>query len=133
VAIVGATTPGSMVWDRDNLAAEQLTVRDIVAEVRTAVRDARGAGADVMIVVVHSGLNEPASYDTVGTGLPSENVAARLAHEVPGIDLIVYGHSHREMADTVIGTTLLVQPTNWATSVSVAHLGVERRNGRWQV
>ena len=31
---------------------------------------------------------------------PSENVAARLAHEVPGIDLMVYGHSHKEMADT---------------------------------
>ena len=26
---------------------------------------------------------------------------------MPGIDLIVYGHSHKEMPDTVIGSTLL--------------------------
>jgi 2',3'-cyclic-nucleotide 2'-phosphodiesterase (5'-nucleotidase family) len=132
IGIVGATTPGSVLWDRDNLAG-RLVIRDIVPEVRVAVRDARDAGCVVVIVVVHSGLNEPASYDTVSTGVPSENVAARIAHEVPGIDLLVYGHSHKEMPDTVIGTTLLMQPRNWATSVAIAHLGVDRRNGRWRV
>lgn len=133
IAIVGATTPGSAVWDRDNLSAGRLTVRDIVPDVRTAVQEARDAGAAVVVVVVHSGLNEPSSYDTVVTKLPSENVAARLAREVPGIDLIVYGHSHKEMPDTVIGSTLLMQPKNWATSVAVARLRVERRNNRWRV
>jgi 2',3'-cyclic-nucleotide 2'-phosphodiesterase/3'-nucleotidase len=133
IAIVGATTPGSMVWDRDNLAAAKLTVRDIVPEVREAVADARGTGASVIIVALHSGLNEPSSYDTASTGLASENVAARVAREIPGIDLIVYGHSHKEMADTLIGSTLLVQAKNWATSVAVAHLRVERRNNRMQV
>lgn len=132
VAIVGATTPGAMVWDRDNLNG-RLVIRDIVPEVRSAVRDARGAGADVIVVGLHSGLDEPASYDTAGTGIASENVAARVAREVPGIDLIVYGHSHKEMRDTVIAGTLLMQPKNWAQSVAIAHLGMERRGGRWRV
>ncbi|MEP6492283.1 MAG: 5'-nucleotidase C-terminal domain-containing protein [bacterium] len=132
IAIVGATTPGAMVWDRDNLAG-RVVIGDMVPAVRNAVRDARNAGASVVIVVVHSGLDEPASYDTVTTGVPSENVAARLAHEVSGIDLLVYGHSHREMADTVIGTTLLMQPKNWASSVAVAHLTLERQGARWHV
>jgi 2',3'-cyclic-nucleotide 2'-phosphodiesterase/3'-nucleotidase len=132
IAIVGASTPGSMVWDRDNLAG-RVVMRDVVPEVRATVREARDAGAAVVIVVAHSGLDEPSSYDTVGTGMPSENVAARLAREVPGIDLIVYGHSHKEMPDTVIAGTLLMQPKNWATSVAVAHLTVDRRDGRWRV
>ena len=132
VAIVGATTPGSMIWDRDNLAG-QVVIRDIIPDVRTAVRDARNAGAAVVIVVAHSGLDEPSSYDTTATAIGSENVAARLAHEVPGIDLLVYGHSHKQMADTVIGSTLLMQPKNWATSVAVAHLALTRQNGRWRV
>jgi 2',3'-cyclic-nucleotide 2'-phosphodiesterase/3'-nucleotidase len=132
IAIVGATTPGSMVWDRDNLAGRAI-VRDIVPEVRVAVRDARGAGADVVVVALHSGLNEPSSYDTVATNIGSENVAARVAREVQGIDVIVYGHSHKEMADTMIAGVLLMQPRNWAQSVAVAHLGMERRNGRWRV
>jgi 2',3'-cyclic-nucleotide 2'-phosphodiesterase/3'-nucleotidase len=129
IAVVGATTPGSMVWDRDNLAG-RLTIRDIVPEVRGAVRNARGAGADVIVVALHSGLNEPSSYDTVTTPIGSENVAARVAREVPGIDVIVYGHSHKEMADTTIGTTLLMQPKNWAQSVAIAHLRLEGNRSR---
>ncbi len=125
IGIVGATTPGVMVWDRDH-ARGQVRLGDIVPAVRQAVGEARRAGAQVIVVAVHSGLNEPSSYDTVTTGVPSENVAARVAHEVAGVDLVVYGHSHQEMADTVIGSTLLVQAKNWATSVAVAHLTVVR-------
>lgn len=132
VGIVGATTPGSMVWDRENLRG-RVVIRDIVPEVRTAVAEARAKGADVIVVTMHSGLSGQSGYDTVSTGLPSENVAARVAREVQGIDLIVFGHSHQEVPDTVIGRTRLLQPKNWATSVGVAHLVVERSAGRWRV
>ena len=132
VGIVGATTPGAMVWDQDNLAG-RLVMRDIISEVRTAVAESRAAGAEVVVVVVHSGLAEPSSYDTVATGVPSENVSARIAREIQGVDLVVYGHSHREMRDTVIGTTMLVQPRNWAGSVAVAHLALERQGKTWRV
>jgi 2',3'-cyclic-nucleotide 2'-phosphodiesterase/3'-nucleotidase len=132
IAVVGATTPGSMLWDRDHLAG-RVVLHDIVPDVRAAVDSARAAGADVVIVVLHSGLDEPSSYDTVSTHVPSENVAARVAREVPGIDLLVFGHSHKELASLVIGHTLLVQPKNWATSVSVAHLALVREDGRWRV
>jgi len=123
VGIVGATTPGAAIWDRDNIAG-RLLFRDIVPNVRTAVEEARRAGAEVIVAVLHSGLGEPSSYDTVSTGVPSENVSARVAREVPGIDLLVFGHSHKELANRVEGSTLLLQPKNWATSVGVAHLPV---------
>ncbi|MEK7402960.1 MAG: 5'-nucleotidase C-terminal domain-containing protein [Gemmatimonadota bacterium] len=132
IGIVGGTTPGSMIWDRDKLAG-QVVIRDIVPSVRDAVAEARGKGADVIVVVLHSGLSDPASYDTAATGLPSENVAARVAREVPGIDLVVFGHSHRELPDTVIGSTLVTQPRNWAGSVSVSRLRLERRRSTWSV
>ena len=133
IGIVGATAPGSDLWDRDHLAAAHLTVRDAVPAIGDAVRAVRAHGADVVLVTLHAGLDEPSSYDTAGTGVASENVAARVAHEVPGIDLIVYGHSHKEMADTVIGGALLMQPRNWAASVAVAHLELQRAAGRWTV
>ena len=133
VGIVGATTPGSMVWDRDNLVAARLRVSDIVPAVRRAVADARRARAEVIVVLLHSGLAEAASYDTVSTGLPAENVAARVAREIDGIDVVIYGHSHREMVDTTVNGTLLVQPRNWAASVAVATLAMQRTRGRWQV
>ena len=133
IGIVGATTPGSMLWDADNLRAAKVTVTDIVPAVRSAVREVRRRKADVVIVLLHSGLSEPASYDTVSTRLPSENVAARVPREIEGIDLVVYGHSHRELVDSTINGALLMQPRNWAASVAVGELTLARAKGRWQV
>src|SRR5437764_2691036 len=133
VGIVGATTPGSMVWDRDNLRSAKVVVGDILPAVRLGVDSARAAGASVVVVTMHSGLGEPATYDTASTGLPSDNVAARVAREVRGVDMIVYGHSHREMADTTINGVLPVQAKNWVQSVAVAHLALAREAGGWRV
>src|SRR4051812_2127780 len=132
VGVIGATTPGVAVWDAENIRG-RLRFGDIIPAVRQAVTEARAAGADVIVVTVHSGLNEPSSYDTVTTGVPSENVAARVAREIPGIDLVLYGHSHKEVRGMMIGQTLLIQPKNWATSVAVAHLQLARSGRRWVV
>lgn len=132
VAIVGGTTPGSMIWDRDKLVG-RVEVRDIVPSVREAVADARGQGAHVVVVVLHSGLGGGDSYDTAATGVASENVTARVAREVPGIDLIVFGHSHRELADSTINGVLLTQPRNGAASVAVSRLTLARAAGAWRV
>jgi len=132
VGIVGATTPGSMVWDRDNLRG-RVVIGDIVPAVREAVAEARAAGAQLIVVTMHSGLSEPATYDTVSTGLPSDNVAARVAREVPGVDVIAYGHSHKEMADTTINGVLLMQAKNWVQSVAVANLRLVRDGTAWRV
>ena len=132
VAIVGATTPGSMIWDRDKLRG-RIEVRDIVPSVRESVAEARVRGAEVVIVVLHSGLDGPSSYDTASTGVPGENVSARVAHEVPGIDVIVFGHSHRELADSIINGVLLSQPRNGAASLSVDRLELVRDGARYRV
>ena len=132
IGIIGATTPGVMVWDAENVRG-RVTLGDIVPAVAAADREARAAGANLVIVTVHSGLDEPASYDTVATALPSENVAARLAREIPDIDLIVYGHSHKEVREIRIGNTLLMQPKNWATSVGIAHVWMVRDGKGWRV
>jgi len=133
VAIVGGTTPGSMVWDRENLKAAGLTVTDIVPAVRQRVQEARRRKADVVIVLLHSGLEGAASYDTVATGLPSENVAGRVPREIEGIDAVVFGHSHRELVDSTINGALVMQPRNWAGSVALGTLTLERRGRRWVV
>ena len=132
IGIVGATTPGVTIWDAQNIEG-RLRFGDIVPAVREAVDQVRKRGADVVVVTVHSGLDEPSSYDTVTTRVPSENVAARIGREVPGIDLILYGHSHKEVRGVAIGQTLLIQPKNWAASVDIAHLTLVRSGGSWTV
>jgi 2',3'-cyclic-nucleotide 2'-phosphodiesterase (5'-nucleotidase family) len=129
VAIIGVTNPGAMVWDRDHLRG-RMRVTDIVASLPLQVKGARDAGADLVVVVAHAGLSGEASFDTLATGMPSENPIARVAREVPGIDLIVHGHSHRELADSTINGVLVVQPRNWAASVAIATLTMERGSDR---
>ena len=130
IALVGATNPGSNVWDRGNLQG-RLIVTDIVPEVRAAVDSARAAGAELVVAVLHTGLGGASSYDAGGRG--DENVGARVAREVPGIDVIVIGHSHREVADTTINGVLVMQPRQWAGSLAVARVRLQNRGSAWSV
>ncbi len=130
VGIVGATNPGAAVWDRANLQGK-LATSDIIPAVRIAVDSVRAAGAELVVAVLHAGLSGPSSYDATGIG--EENVAAAVAREVPGIDLIVFGHSHREVADTTINGVMLMQPRQWAGSLAVATVRLQNRGASWSV
>jgi 2',3'-cyclic-nucleotide 2'-phosphodiesterase/3'-nucleotidase/5'-nucleotidase len=132
VGVTGNTPPGVHIWDRENITG-MLDFRDVVTSVRAVVGELRQRGADVVIVLSHGGL-EGTSYDTVTTRLPPENAAADLARQEPGIDMILLGHTHRELADTLINGVLLTQPKNWAASLSVARLTAQRSApGVWRV
>ncbi|MEP6781138.1 MAG: 5'-nucleotidase C-terminal domain-containing protein [Gemmatimonadaceae bacterium] len=133
IAIVGATTQGSNIWDKANLAKAKLRVADVVTSVRTAVAKARANGANVVVVVLHSGIQGEQSYDTLAVALAPENVADRVAKGVDGIDLIVFGHTHREVADTTINGVLLMQPKFFATSVGLASLSMQKSGTKWKV
>src|SRR5690606_34481929 len=85
IGVTGNTPPGVHVWDRAHVEGI-LEFRDVVASVRPVVTRMREEGADVVVVLSHGGL-EGTSYDTVTTGLPPENAAARLAEEEPDIDV----------------------------------------------
>jgi 2',3'-cyclic-nucleotide 2'-phosphodiesterase / 3'-nucleotidase / 5'-nucleotidase len=132
IGVTGNTPPGVHVWDRENVTGI-LEFRDVVQTVRDVVRQMRGRGADIVVVLSHGGL-EGTSYDTVTTGLPAENVALELARQESGIDVIFMGHTHRELADTTVNGVLLTQARNWATSLAAATLSAARGDdGRWRV
>jgi 2',3'-cyclic-nucleotide 2'-phosphodiesterase/3'-nucleotidase/5'-nucleotidase len=138
IGVTANTPPGVHVWDRSHVEG-RLEFRDIVASVGAAVGELRAAGADLVLVLSHGGF-EGTSYDTASTGLTAENVVAELVEEVPGIDVVFLGHTHRELADSTIVTAtnprgvLLTQASNWARSLAVATLRLERgAAGRWSV
>ncbi len=131
VGVMGLTTPGVVVWDADKVRG-RLILDDLVATAKRVVPEIRAAGADVVVALIHSGLSGESSYDDT-KGVPPEDVSGRVAREVSGIDLLIYGHSHRSDSGTVIGQTLVIQPKNWATSVSMATVSLTRTNGRWSV
>jgi 2',3'-cyclic-nucleotide 2'-phosphodiesterase/3'-nucleotidase/5'-nucleotidase len=123
IGITGFTTPGVMVWDRAQLAGKA-RVRPIAVAAPAALRQMAQAGVDLRVVLVHSGLGEPSSYDTTGVG--PENDAAALASVDPKPDLVVFGHTHREVRDTIINGVHFVQPRSWALGLSVVHVWLAR-------
>jgi 2',3'-cyclic-nucleotide 2'-phosphodiesterase (5'-nucleotidase family) len=126
VGVTGFTTPGVMLWDRTQLAG-RARVRRIAGAATGALARLEGEGADIKIVLIHSGLGGESTYDTTGVG--PENDAAALATVTPKPDLVIVGHTHREIRDTVINGVHFVQPKNWAQSVSVVHVWLTRERG----
>ncbi len=130
IGVAGFTTPGVMVWDR-----AQVRGRVRVAPIEAAAARTLGAmrrDADISIVIVHSGMDGRSSY--ADSALGGENVAAKLATIGPRPDVVVVGHSHREMRDSVIAGVHFVQPKPFGASVSVVHLSLVRKeDGPWKV
>jgi 2',3'-cyclic-nucleotide 2'-phosphodiesterase/3'-nucleotidase/5'-nucleotidase len=127
VGITGLTTPGVMVWDRTQLGG-RIQVRPIAETARLALRRLDVADVDLKVVLIHSGLNEPSSYDTAGVG--AENAALGLATiplPAPRPDLVIVGHSHKEMRDYVVNDVHFVQPRNFALSLAVVHVWLVKR------
>ena len=132
IGVTGNTPPGVHIWDKSNVEGV-LDFRDVVASVAPVVEEMRARGADLVVVLSHGGL-EGTSYDTAATGLPAENAAARLAREVPAIDVVFLGHTHRELADTLINGVLLTQAKNWASSLAAVEVRLQREGpSRWAV
>ncbi len=130
VAIGGFTTPGVMLWDKAELAGVA-RVGPIAGAAPAVVRSMR-LDADLSVVLMHSGLERSSSYDTTGIG--PENDAAMLAGLPDAPDLVIVGHTHRELRDSVIGKTHFTQPNFQAQSLSVTHILLERLpSGRWRV
>ena len=136
VGILGLTTPGSAVWDKQNVGG-RLEFRDVVETAQQEVPRLRAAGAEVVVVLSHSGRSGPSSYDPA---LPPENVSDRVAAEVPGVDVVVAGHSHADLPEAWVDSTatpgkrvLVTQPYRWGASVTVSQLELKKVRGRWTV
>ena len=134
VGVLGLTTPGSAVWDQQNVEG-RLTFEDMVATAQREVPRMKAAGADVVVVLSHSGRSGDSSY---GPPVPPENVTDRIAAEVPGVDVVVAGHSHRDLPEAWIDSTatagkrvLVTQPYRWGASVTVSQLELRRDGDGW--
>ncbi len=134
IGITGFTTPGVMLWDRAQLAAaSHLRVRRIADAAPAAVAALDRAGVDLKVVLIHSGFGS-STYDTTGVG--PENDAAALAAMNPKPDVVIVGHTHREIRDTVINGVHFVQPKIWVQSLAVVHVTLAKdsaRAGRYRV
>ncbi len=137
VGVIGFVPPQILMWDRSKLEG-RLASHDIVETARRLVPEIR-ARCDVLVALCHSGIN-------AGEWKPNlENAAFHLAG-VPGIDVIMTGHSHRVFpgpdytglagVDAINGRLQgvpAVMPGFWGSHLGVVDLVLKNETGKWMV
>ncbi|MEI7088087.1 bifunctional 2',3'-cyclic-nucleotide 2'-phosphodiesterase/3'-nucleotidase [Pectobacterium versatile] len=138
IGYIGFVPPQVMVWDKANLTGK-VTVEDITESAKKWVPEMRKQGADLVIVIPHSGLSaEP--YKAM-----AENSVYYLS-QIPGVDAIMFGHAHAVFpsndfanikgADIKQGTlngVPAVMPGQWGDHLGVVDFTLNNDSGTWKV
>jgi 2',3'-cyclic-nucleotide 2'-phosphodiesterase / 3'-nucleotidase len=135
VGIVGFVTPGVPRWEIPAHYAGY-TFEPIVDAARRVIPEVR-AKSDLVVVIMHSGLDrnpETGKPFYGGVQVEGENAALETAQQVPGIDVLFYGHTHEEMPKLIVNGVLMAQAKNWGGSLARADVTMERNaSGKWTV
>lgn len=135
IGILGLTTPGVPNWDNPpNYAG--LEFHEPVSEARKWVPILREKEkADVVIIAMHMGLGEDLRTGEVSPGqVAHENEAISIAKEVPGVDVIFMGHTHREVPSLYINGVLLTQANYWGKNLARADIYLQKTvAGGWRL
>lgn len=140
VGVLGLLPPQIMTWDAMHLRGK-IYVRDMVAAAQHYVPKMRAEGADIVVVIPHSGLNDHERYQEF-----SEQASRQIAM-VPGIDAIFFGHQHRRFPGEASYDNLpgvdntngfiygvpAVSPGYWGSHLGVIDLTLEKNEQGWQV
>ncbi|MFZ9879369.1 MAG: 5'-nucleotidase C-terminal domain-containing protein [Candidatus Nanopelagicaceae bacterium] len=118
VGVVGMNTdetpevifPGNLDYTDSSGAKKTLEISASVAGVNAAIKEARAAGADIVVALLHYGWSENA--DGVAKGQLLD-----LAQEIKGAAAILGGHSHQRYSSIIgtsarFGSTLVAQTPN---------------------
>ena len=143
IGVLGFTPPPILEWDKTSLSAK-VTTMGLVEAARRYLPELQSRNVDFVIAISHGGI------DTSPYSSGMENANWYLA-QVPGIDVLLLGHSHQPFPDPgnaksrfasmpdvdnvrgFIHGKPAVMGNFWGKSLGVIELGLVRRDGRWQI
>ncbi len=142
IGITGIVPPQILNWDKANLEGKVI-VKDSVKAIEEIVPTMRAKGADVILVLSHSGIGD----DRYEEG--EENVGYQIA-SIKGVDAVVTGHSHAEFpsgngtgfyekytgVDGINGKingTTVTMAGKYGDHLGIIDLRLSYTNGKWQV
>ena len=129
IAVIGLTTPAIPSWLDENLW-KGLHFENLVESAKKWVKFVKEQEKpDVIIGLFHAGWDggiKTITYD--------ENAVSDIAREVPGFDLILYGHDHHEanksMQNIDGGKVVCLNPSSDARLLSEAMINVTTKEGK---
>ncbi len=123
IAVIGVTTPMIPTWEPEEHYRGYRFESGVDAVKRTIAELREREHPDIVIVAAHAGLDGG-----------RENMVREIATEVPGIDAIVFGHSHQQQAGLQLGEVLLMQPKNWGISLGQMDFVLEpKATSGWKI
>ena len=138
IGYIGLVPPQTMQLNRQHLEGK-VTIADQLADAKKWAAEARKAGADVVVALAHSGLND----DDYSDGM--EDMVWHLAG-VENVDAILFGHSHNTYPNEryanlkdvniekgLIQGTPAAQPGKWGDHIGVVDITLSRQDGEWQM
>ena len=134
IGVLGLTTPGIPNWENvPNYAG--LEFREPLSEALKWVPVLRRKErADVVIIAMHMGVEQDLRTGEMNPGqVANENRAIAIAKEVPGVDLIFMGHTHRDVPSLVVNGVQLIQANYWGRHLARVDLYLENAGPRWRV
>jgi 2',3'-cyclic-nucleotide 2'-phosphodiesterase / 3'-nucleotidase len=134
IGILGLTTPGVPNWDNPpNYAG--LEFHNPITEAAKWVPVLRTKEkVDLVVVAMHMGLGEDLRTGEKSPGqIEHENEAIAIAKEVPGVDVIFMGHTHRDVPSMYINGVLLAQANHWGRHLARADIYLQKTTNGWRV
>ncbi len=142
VGVIGFVPPQIMQWDMQHLQGK-VRALDITETARRFIPEMKAKGAQLIVAVPHSG------FEFGETVFFAENAVARLA-EIPGVDAILFGHSHGEfpgrffarhpkvdLGRGTINGVPAAMPGRWGDHLAVIDLELDdaapNKQGTWTV
>lgn len=129
IAVIGLLTPAIPNWLRGELWSG-LRFENMVASARKWVKHVKEVERpDVIIGLFHSG-----KEGGIVTKDYEEDASLKIAREVPGFDLILFGHDHTKFNDSVTNVdgnkVLCLNPANNAMTVADAQIDITFVDGK---
>jgi 2',3'-cyclic-nucleotide 2'-phosphodiesterase/3'-nucleotidase len=138
IGFIGFVPPQIMQWDRSNLRG-RVIAHDIVDTAAALVPRMKAEGADIVVAIPHSGIS-------TATREGMEEQTTYYLSQVPDIDAIMFGHSHRvfpgetyadiDGVDLVNGTingVAATMPGFWGSHLGFVDLQLSVVDGEWTV
>ncbi len=132
IAILGMITPAIPNWLQPNIW-EGLKFEEMVGCARKWVPYVKEKEKpDVIVGLFHSGRSGGIVTDEY-----EEDASLRVAQEVPGLDVVCFGHDHTRydgILKNVEGKEVVcIDPANNALAVAEVEIRLVRRHGKWQI
>ncbi|MCU1265495.1 MAG: 2,3-cyclic-nucleotide 2-phosphodiesterase [Acidobacteria bacterium] len=125
IGVLGLTTPGIPNWDNAQ-NYEGLEFREPLKEALKWVPVLRGKErVDLVVIAMHMGLEEDLNTGVASPGqVANENQALAIARQVPGVDIILMGHTHCDVPSLFVDSNLPTIGGSRDPSTTQVHEGV---------